>query len=121
MAKEAQDFFKWEEDTFIIEVIIQDADTDLSGYEAYWAMALSPTHSAVLVKTTPGDFSAEGGITWSTTDRVQITISGTNTDGLTAAEYYHELTIKDSISGDSVVVSVGTFDLRKPLFPTGYR
>ena len=121
MGTENQNFFKWEEDTFFIQITIEDATSDLSGYEAYWAMALTPTTAPVLVKTTAGDFSSEGGITWVTTDRVRIAIDKTDTEGLDITEYYHELTIKDGSTGDSVVVATGTFDLRQPLFPAIYR
>lgn len=121
MAREGQDFFKWEEDSFKIQVLVEDASVDLSSYQAYWAVAEGPTYSPVIVKTTTGDFSQEGGITWSSTDRLLIEVDKTDTDGLTASIYYHELTIKDPISGDSTVISVGDFDLRKPLFPSIYR
>lgn len=110
-----QDFFKWRGDTFFIQITIADAETDLSGYKAYWSMALDETSSPVLVKTTDGDFSDEGGIEWVTDNRVRITLEKEDTDALTPGEYYHELAIEDG-SGDSVIVSAGTFDLKQSLF-----
>jgi hypothetical protein len=121
MARQGQDFFKWEEDSFRIRVIVEDATTSLVSYQAYWAVAETPNSSPVIVKTTPGHFSQEGGITWSSADTLLIQVNKTDTDGLTPSLYYHELTIKDPNSSESVVISVGEFDLRKPLFPSIYR
>jgi hypothetical protein len=116
MGTENQDFFKWKKDTFFLQVIIEDAQVDLSDYKAYWAMALSPTASPVLVKTTDGDFTEEGGITWVTSNSVRIEIDESDTAELDIDEYYHELAIEDG-NGKSVVVSTGTFDLRQAIFP----
>jgi hypothetical protein len=121
MAREGQDFFKWEEDSFKIQVLVEDATTDLSSYEAYWAVAETPSSTPVIVKTTDGDFSEEGGITWTSTDVLVIDVDKTDTDGLTHSAYYHELTIKNPITNESVVIAVGEFDLRRPLFPAIYR
>lgn len=120
MGTENQNFFKWREDKFYIQITITDAEVDLSSYEAYWAMATSATASPVLVKTTPGDFSAEGGITWSAANQVRITIDSADTTGITISSYYHELTVRNG-TGNSSVVASGNFDLRRALFPDAYR
>jgi hypothetical protein len=116
MGTDNQDFFKWREDSFYIQITIEDAETDLSEYKAYWAMAVGPTGPPLLVKTTPGNFSNQGGITWPTGNMVRIQINESDTENLEIMEYYHELTIEDP-SGKSVVASTGTFDLRLALFP----
>lgn len=110
-----QDFFKWRGDTFFIQITIEDAETDLSGYKAYWAMAPDETSPTVLVKTTDNDFTDEGGIEWVTGNRVRITLTKEDTDELDPGEYYHELAIEDG-NGDSVIVATGTFDLKQSLF-----
>jgi hypothetical protein len=115
MGTDKQNFFKWKQDSFFIQITIEDAQTSLSNYKAYWAMALGPTYSPVLVKTTTGHFSAEGGITWSTGSMVRIQIDEADTATMSITEYYHELTIEDP-SGNSVVASTGTFDLRQAIF-----
>lgn len=121
MAKVNQDFSKWEEDTFKIEVLVEDATIDLSTYQAYWAMGASAGGSASIIKTTTGHFSAQGGITWASADKLEISISKTDTQGLSYGDYYHELTIKDPVGGGSVIISTGTFTLKEPLFPSIYR
>jgi hypothetical protein len=114
MGTENQNFFKWKQDSFFIQVLIQDA-TDLSSYKAHWAMALSATHSPVLIKTTSGDFGEQGGITWTTPNTARIQINESDTQEISINKYYHELTVEDT-SGNSVVVATGTFDLRQALF-----
>jgi hypothetical protein len=118
MGTDKQDFFKWRQDAFYLQINITDALSDLSSYKAYWVMASGSTATAspVLVKTTPGHFSAQGGITWSAGDTVRITIAESDTAGFLIQDYYHELTIED-LTGNSSVVSVGTFDLRQAIFP----
>jgi hypothetical protein len=115
MGTENQDFFKWKKDSFFLQVIIEDAQVDLSDYKAYWAMALGPTYSPVLVKTTSGHFGDIGGITWITGNSVRIQIDAADTESLEIDEYYHELAIEDG-QGKSVVVATGTFDLRQAIF-----
>lgn len=115
MGTDKQDFFKWKQDSFFIQITIEDAETNLSSYKAYWAMAAGPTASPLLVKTTTGHFSAQGGITWQTGSMVRIQINESDTASIPIGEYYHELTIEDP-SGNSVVASTGTFDLRQALF-----
>ena len=116
MGTDKQDFFKWRQDSFYLQITISDALSDLSGYKAYWAMADSATASPVLIKTTTGAFGAQGGMTWSSGDTVRITISESDTNEFAIKSYYHELTIEDP-SGNSVVASTGTFDLRQAIFP----
>jgi hypothetical protein len=116
MGTENQDFFKWREDSFFIQITIEDAQSNLSNYKAYWAMALGPTYSPVLVKTTPGHFGDIGGATWSGPATIRIQIDEEDTSELDITQYYHELTIEDE-SGNSVVASTGTFDLRQAIFP----
>jgi hypothetical protein len=120
MGTDNQNFFKWKEDSFFLQITIEDAQSSLSSYKAYWAMAPTATGPAVLVKTTPGDFSDEGGITWATGTMVRIQIDEEDTADLDIAEYYHELTLEDP-SGNSVVTASGTFDLKQALFPSIYR
>lgn len=121
MARQGQNFFKWEQDSFTIKVLVEDADTDLSSYQAYWAVAETATSTPVIVKTTTDHFSQEGGITWDSGEVLSITVDKTDTQGLTHSIYYHELTIKDPITDKSVVIAVGDFDLREPLFPAQFR
>jgi hypothetical protein len=116
MAILGQDFFKFTGDTYKIKVSVENATKDLSSYQAYWAIANSPGTSPVLVKTTAGDFSEEGGIAWTSTDMMEISISELDTLLLTSSVYYHELVIKDPVTGKSNVISVGDLDLKRSLF-----
>lgn len=116
MAILGQDFLKFTGDSYKIEVLVDNASFDLSSYQAYWAISESPGSSPVLVKTTDGDFSQEGGITWVTTESLEMEISLSDTLLLQPNIYYHELTIKDPVSGRSNVISVGDLDLRNSIF-----
>jgi hypothetical protein len=120
MAILGQDFFKFTGDTYKIKVSVENATKDLSSYQAYWAIANSPGTSPVLVKTTAGDFSEEGGIAWTSTDMMEISISELDTLSLTSSVYYHELVIKDPVTGKSNVISVGDLDLKRSLFTNLY-
>lgn len=116
MGLDKQDFFKWKQDAFFIQITIEDAETSLSSYKAYWAMAPDSGSSPSLVKTTSGHFGDAGGITWVNGNIARIQIDESDTAQLTVGTYYHELTIEDG-SGNSVVVATGEFDLREAIFP----
>lgn len=131
MASTNQNFIKWQEDTFLIQFTITDAEEELNNYSAYWAMSpvtasLAPSYvdansPKVIVKTTSGDFSGEGQITYQFYNIFKVSIKYSDTQNLAPQNYYHELTLEPPSGNSSVVVATGVFDLRFPLFPSNYR
>ena len=133
MASVNQNFTKWEGDTFIIQFTINDAEEDLSNYQAYWACSpitssLAPSYvdgnsPKAIVKTTSGDYSSEGGISYQATDKFRVSITKNDTLDIAAdtGSFYHELTLAKNGGSDSVVVSSGTFTMLFPIFPVGNR
>lgn len=131
MASTNQNFAKWEGDTFVIQFTINDAETELNNYKAYWACSpitgslvpgpIDANSPKTIVKTTPGDFSQEGNITYQSYNKFRVALKSTDTLGEETLSYYHELTLADSLGGNSVVVSSGTFTLNPALFPSNYR
>jgi hypothetical protein len=136
MASTNQNFIKWEQDTFIIQFTITDADIELSNYLGYWAMSpatasLAPSYvdsnsTRVLTKDTiklnqAGDYGQGGGIAYSPFNKFRVSIAYDDTQNFTAQDYYHELTLAESDRTDSVVVASGIFTLRFPLFPSNFR
>lgn len=132
MATEGQNFTKWEQDSFVIQFTITDAEVDFQSgnYAAYWSMAsasedgsyiLQPNGLGILSKSTDGDYGDIEGIRWIAGDKLQVTMSKTDTEGLTIQDYYHELVIAESDQTDSVVVATGTFTLKNALFPDTLR
>jgi len=134
MASVNQNFTKWEGDRFIIQFTINDAEADLSDYQAYWACApitasLAPSYvnadsNKAIIKTTPDDFGNIGGIEYVATDKFRVTIDAADTLNINTAgtgSFYHELTLADSNGNNSIVVSSGVFTLQFPLFPEGNR
>lgn len=111
-----QDFFKWRGDTFKIRFVVEDAETDLSSYKVYWSVAEDEVSTPVLVKTTSGDFTGEGGIIWESGNVIEISLSKSDTDSLPSFQYYHELAIENDQTGESVVIASGEFDLKRALF-----
>lgn len=131
MASTNQNFAKWEGDTFVIQFTINDAETELNNYKAYWACSpitgslvpgpIDANSPKTIVKTTSGDFSQEGGIEYLSYNKFKVGIRDSDTLGEETLDYYHELTLANSFGNNSVVVSTGTFTLNPALFPQNYR
>ena len=109
-----QNITKWKGDDFEIRFTMQDSQ-DIETFKALWIMATEVGGTRLIVKTTPGHFSEEGGITL-TGNRVNIPIDSALTDdasGIAEGTYYHELQMEDSL-GNITMAAVGSITLIEP-------
>lgn len=114
MAAENQNFKIWKGDDIILRCNAVDSE-NVETFSAIWIMATEVGGTRLLVKTTEGDFSQEGGIT-PVGGRFEIDIPGTDTDeqsGIEPGNYYHELQVYD-YEGKTVVGSTGTVTVEPP-------
>jgi len=132
MATENQNFFKHFKDSFTIVFDITDVSENLDNYYASWYCADTATSTPLIQKNTDPAFddgtggspTGVGDITISNQtitvelEQADFTTSAPGGNGLTAAgDYYHELTIGQSSTGDnSVVVASGVFTVKNALF-----
>lgn len=132
MALLAQDFTKFQKDTFSIKFTITDAIVNISSYEAWWGCYSGDvgnypsTNTPVIKKATTGWTSGAAGgageITMGSNyvivNLTQADFNGNSITGkLSEGEYYHELVLGSSDDGsDSVVVATGTMYINPSLF-----
>lgn len=104
MARINQNFTKFKGDDFELRFTIEDAG-NVESYDALWICDSSP----MIVKSSQGGTPA---ITISE-NVVTVEIESSDTSGLTAGQYQHQLQLDDN--GEGGVVSDGTFTLREKL------
>ena len=107
MAEKGQNFSMWAGDYKEITFVIQHT-TDLTGYEAKWAMARAAVDTPILTKhSTDAEITLLG-------DEVSVTLLSADTASLTKGRYYHELEIED-LSGDVATYAVGKIRIHPKL------
>ena len=106
------DFFTGEDKTITATIYQADGTTpqNISGWSLsyLWKRAKTDTDAeAVLVKTTSGGIA----LTTPVSGECTITIADTDTDGLVARQYWHEL--KRTDAGSETVLTTGTVELQQ--------
>ncbi len=93
---------------------------DVSGWTLSWKLTTKPGAAALLTKTSPsggiaitGAFNATPALN---TQRIEVTIDDTDTDGLAAGTKWHEL--KRTDGSLETVLAHGTFYLHQPVHLT---
>ncbi len=99
-------FTKYIGDTFYFYFTVED-EVSVSGFQAIWIAAATPTSDPVIVKTTADDITMFD-------DKVIVAVKRTDTSAFLAGEFYHEITLFDT-DDEGGVLGVGYFDLKKPL------
>ncbi len=123
MASENQNFTKWEQDKFVLQFIIADAEENFQeqNYGIYWAYAPTAAANAIAVKRSGSQYGASStdqeSCRWINQNTIQITMSADDTSGEAYQEYYHELAISGTVADTKTVVATGTFTLKEPLSP----
>lgn len=135
MATFNQDFTKWEQDSFVIQFSIADAEQNFQAANSsiWWGIASASSAGAVddydgsiILTKTSGTFNPDtqtenNQARWINNSTLQVTMSRGDTENLTIQDYYHELVISGSGFEKSVVAAVGTFTLKDALFPDANR
>jgi hypothetical protein len=107
-------------DDIIVRYTIEDL-SNLTGYKAYWSMAVDAESGKLIVKTTEGDYTEEGGITLED-NYVNVLFESEDTDEtktlISVGEYYCELQLEDG-DGKTVVAAEGTVHIRPALKQRG--
>lgn len=124
MASENQNFTKWEQDKFVLQFVISDAEENFQEqkYGIYWAYATAADTTAIKVKKSGSQYNASDAdmqeCHWINQNTLQITMSADDTDNQLYQEYYHELAISGTAADTKTVIATGTFTLKQPLSPT---
>ncbi len=107
-------------DDIIARYTIEDV-SELVDYKAWWAMSpKDDLTNLLIVKTTAGDFSDEGGIEIED-NLVKVSFASEDTDeasGIDVDEYYCELQLEDD-DGNTIVSAEGTAHVRPALRKRG--
>ncbi len=106
-------------DDIIVRYTIEDL-SNLTDYKAYWSMAVDAESDKLIVKTTEGDYTEEGGITLED-NYVDVLFESEDTDqtsGIAVDAYYCELQLEDD-DGKTVVAAEGTAHIRPALKQRG--
>lgn len=136
MATENQNFIKWDEDSFVIQFTITDAEIAFNDalYNIWWGIAQSDgaggyTGDIIKTKTSgaynPDTNGEDNSARWINGSTLQISMSRADSD-LTVQDYYHELVISPgdppaSNDSGSIVAATGIWTLKHPLFPPASR
>jgi type 1 fimbria pilin len=123
MASENQNFTKWEQDKFVLQFVISDAEENFQeqNYGIFWAYATTADDTAIATKKSGSQYGASASdqqsCRWINQNTIQVTMSAADTSGQTYQEYYHELAISGTADDTKTVVATGTFTLKEPLSP----
>ncbi len=138
MATENQNFIKWDEDSFVIQFNIIDAEIafDDAHYNIWWGIAASDgaggyTGNIIKTKTSgaynPDTNGENNSARWINGSTLQISMSRADSD-LAVQDYYHELVISpgddyipSATDSGSIVAATGLWTLKLPLFPPASR
>lgn len=104
-------FYVGEDKTLRFTIYTDDTETtcqDVTGFTISWKLASRPGATALLTKSgvVSGTFNASPSVN---TQRVTVSVADTDTDGLTATTYYHEL--KRTDAGNEAVLAQGRLQL----------